>query len=824
MIKIDAITIHEFRGIRNLTLEPNGNNFAACGPNGTGKSGIVDAIEFALTGRISRLSGKGTGDLSVAKHGPHVDFRDKPDQAWVELSVSIPSLNGKKAVIRRTVKAANAPTVTPADPDVIAALETVKLHPEFVLSRRELIRYVISEPGDRANEVQALLRLSDVGKLRQVLQKIDNACRNGLPPLERAEADATKQLASALGVAQLGKVGVLEAVNPHRTALGLAPLLDITPAISLTDGLATTGAGATPQALPKTQAVVDIAAAQKALADLTVAPFATLSATLVPAVVALAADPATSAGVKRETLLTTALDLYDGEQCPACDTAFGPDEFIPHLQEKLAHLKEIAAQRAELTKSLAPLLTAIHAAGTALATVIPYGAQLSPPVDCKPLVDFKQVLLGRYQQLQSVVPLEDTVSVLKVVHEVAELSPTLERLVAAVAALPDPTSQDTARQFLTIAEERLILYRASRQAHAVGKSKAERAAKVHAVFNTATTSALESIYTQVQDRFAEFYRELNKDDESAFTARLIPSLGKLGFDVDFYGRGQFPPGAYHSEGHQDGMGLCLYLALMSHLLGAGFTVAVLDDVLMSVDKGHRREVCALLKARFPDTQFIFTTHDDVWLRHMRSEGLITDKNVAHFKTWSVDTGPAEWTHDTIWDDIDGQLAANDVPGAAATLRRYLEYFSAEASHRLRGKVEYRGDGQFMLGDLLPGAMSALGDGLKRAKASAGSWNQTETATAIAERETAFAAARQAANADQWQLNTAVHYNPWADLTRQDFEPVVAAYRALAGFYACAVCKGMYHVTPSRGAKEALRCGCGHTNLNLVGKSSAQASA
>jgi wobble nucleotide-excising tRNase len=91
----------------------------------------------------------------------------------------------------------------------------------------------------------------------------------------------------------------------------------------------------------------------------------------------------------------------------------------------------------------------------------------------------------------------------------------------------------------------------------------------------------------------------------------------LGFDDDFYGPGHFPPGAYHSEGHQDGMGLCLYLALM--LLGKNFTFAVLDDVLMSVDAGHRRQVCTLLKESFPDTQFIFTTHDEIWLRHMKSE-------------------------------------------------------------------------------------------------------------------------------------------------------------------------------------------------------------
>jgi hypothetical protein len=32
-------------------------------------------------------------------------------------------------------------------------------------------------------------------------------------------------------------------------------------------------------------------------------------------------------------------------------------------------------------------------------------------------------------------------------------------------------------------------------------------------------------------------------------------MGKLGFDVDFYGSG-FPPGAYHSKGYQDGIINC----------------------------------------------------------------------------------------------------------------------------------------------------------------------------------------------------------------------------------------------------------------------------
>src|SRR5229473_8612527 len=101
MIKVLKIEVNEFRGIRDIEIDFNGENFAVCGRNGTGKSGIVDALEFGLTGNISRLSGKGTGDISLKEHGPHVDSRNRPDKARVILTASIPSLQ-KKVTIERS--------------------------------------------------------------------------------------------------------------------------------------------------------------------------------------------------------------------------------------------------------------------------------------------------------------------------------------------------------------------------------------------------------------------------------------------------------------------------------------------------------------------------------------------------------------------------------------------------------------------------------------------------------------------------------------------------------------------------------------------------
>jgi hypothetical protein len=217
---------------------------------------------------------------------------------------------------------------------------------------------------------------------------------------------------------------------------------------------------------------------------------------------------------------------------------------------------------------------------------------------------------------------------------------------------------------------------------------------------------------------------------------------------------------------------------MRHLQKDGFSFAVLDDVLMSVDTGHRREVCALLKKEFPNTQFILTTHDPIWLRHMKSEGLITGKGAVQFRAWDVNFGPTQWDDRDVWTEIDDYLKKNDVRAAAALLRHFLEYASLELCHRLRAPVEFRADAQFQLGELLPASVARFKKLFGQAKKAAQSWKQQDVIEQITGRETAFSAAVNKSNVEQWQVNVAVHYNTWDNLTKDDFAPVVKAFRNL----------------------------------------------
>jgi hypothetical protein len=328
---------------------------------------------------------------------------------------------------------------------------------------------------------------------------------------------------------------------------------------------------------------------------------------------------------------------------------------------------------------------------------------------------------------------------------------------------------------------------------------------------------LNALYEDVQADFSSYYREVNQDDEAKFTAKLTPSEGRLDFDVNFYERGLFPPGAYHSEGHQDGMGVCLYLALMKRLFGERFTFALLDDVVMSVDAGHRYQFCKLLKIHFPNTQFVITTHDRLWAEQMKSAGLVNAKTSLTFRGWSIDTGPLVESNADIWQEIAQQLAKDRVPEAAAALRHHLEYVSRLLADQLNARVPFRGDGNYELGELLPHVLGALNGLYGTAAEAAQSWGDTSLRDAIVARRAALSEASGAQQIEQWAVNKAVHYNEWANFGCNDFEPVVTAFKELLECFRCAKCESWLHLTP-RTQPETLRCTCNATSYNLKRKS------
>jgi recombinational DNA repair ATPase RecF len=814
MIKLEAAHIEELRGIRKLDLDFSGGTFSISGPNGSGKSGVIDAIEFGLTGEIGRLTGRGTKGLSVSEHGPHVDKTKFPDAAFVELRVSLPSI-GKSATITRRVSAPNKPKIVPDDEDVKAALAEIADHPEITLSRREILRFILVEPTKRSDEIQTILKLDAIGQVRAALNTAQNKLQQGERAAKaKVESDRTA-LQRHLHIATLRTADVLESVNARRQILGLPVLTEVTPDTRLDAGIEESGKA--PE-FNKESALRDLNAMTEAANG-----FAELgkkeAAAILASIAKLEADPGLFAGLQRRAFIEKGLDLVDGDECPLCDMAWNSEQALrDHLKAKLAKSEQARALQVSLLKdgtSIAEMSTRISGL---LITAQKIAQALGDAGFATLLANWKADLDSLRTKLNTVdglIGLKGRVEDgwLKVP---AAFQQSLKTLAESVAAKPNQTATLAAQTFLTTAQLRLGDYREAMRKNKAAEIACKSAQVAYERYCSALEEELDALYEEVQKDFSTFYRAINEEDESTFMAKLTPMEGSLGLDVNFYDRGLFPPAAYHSEGHQDGMGVCLYLALMKRLFGDRFTFALLDDVVMSVDKDHRYQFCKLLKTYFPHTQFIITTHDRLWAEQMKSAGLVSGKTSIAFHSWTIDTGPLVESNEEIWTEIAAALAKGKVEAAAAGLRHHLEYVSRHLADQLGAAPQFRSDGNYELGELLPSVLKRMKELCGKASDAAQSWGNPEAKEAAAKRKAALSNSNAAASVEQWAVNKAVHYNEWANFGKKDFEPVVTAFNELLECFACEKCKSWLYVTP-RANPDSLRCACNAVNLNLKSK-------
>jgi energy-coupling factor transporter ATP-binding protein EcfA2 len=816
MIQIESIHIQELRGIRDLKLTMNRENFVVSGPNGSGKSGVVDAIQFALTGEIGRLKGSGTGDLTLSDHGPHVEKRSDPDAACVRLNVFIPHLK-KSASIFRTIKKPKHPQITPNEDAVRAIFAEVAEHPEITLSRREIIKFILTEATQRSRDVQTLLKLDDIDQTRATLKTTENKLGTEHLNAKTQAESAEDSLKRHLDLPALKPEDLLAAVNKRRKLLGLQAIPELKKDTDVSEGLAEGGIqGKGEQS--KESVLADLKALLEAAAKGLESPTKAAVASLLQNIATVEANPALLPLIKRHSFLQAGLDFVEGPQCPLCDLDWDIKALRSHLREKLAKSKEAQAVRDRL----------IESGRTVSAAVIRLRGLIDPLMRVPELTKEFSARLGQWYGglltfSESLASLEGVIAAKERLDSGWAAVPKalisgLEAAQKEVKARPDKSAAAEAGSFLVVAQERLNNLRMARRNAEEKKTNASLGKSAYKAYCDVSEAALTKLYQEVEQDFGAYYRLINHDDEGEFKAKFEATDGKLGLLVDFHTKGMFPPGAYHSEGHQDGMGVCLYLALMKRVLGKDFTIAVLDDVVMSVDSQHRKQFCKLLKTNFGNTQFVITTHDQVWARQLRSEGVVGAKAAVAFHTWTVETGPVLDEIAEVWVQIDADLAKNEVPTAAGRLRRHLEYVAAELADELGAKVKYRGDGGYDMGELLSAVIGRQGELLKLAAKAAKSWGDNEQWEKVGKLQKARDEILAASNGEQWVINKAIHYNDWADLSKNDFKPVVAAFKELLELFRCEKpkCGSWLSVTP-RNDPVDLRCSCGTFRLNLKEK-------
>lgn len=821
-MRLLELEIDNVRGIKHLKLKPEGKNFVIWGPNGSGKSAVVDAIDFLLTGRIARLTGIGTGKITLSKHGPHIDH--ETGEAVVRAVVQLPGVS-KPVELRRNML---NPTVLEYDPSVKEQLQptiSIASQGQHVLTRRDILRFITAESGKRAERIQELLNISEIEDIRKVLKSIENELEKKC----NSDGEAAKKLSGAVcSTAQIKDhtvAKVLEVINNNRAILGGKPVSKLNWK-NINSDIDTTALISSKQ-VGNTGKRVDFSVAEAAVQNLGKAinkenqqKVAALDKNLREMVEALRSQPELRKAYRRQKLIEIGIGLIEDDgNCPLCDAPWSPSELQEYLKGKLAKAEVATIQIGNVSSISAEINKEAYIMIADLEKTIPLVEAMGLETELRQLRDWKKELNDLSAILGDVVDKypdprfkEDQIERMLAPDGLTDTLTSIS--VSAKKELPKVTPQQKAFELLIRLEEDIKLFEIAKDDFNKSLIFYKRSSNIQANFVKARDSVIQKLYNEIRDRFVELYRQLHGLDEGNFSADIEPDDAGLDFEVDFYGRGNHPPHALHSEGHQDSMGICLYLTLSERLTGDLFDLVILDDVVMSVDAEHRREVCRMLGGNFPNRQFLITTHDRNWSYQMRTEGIVDSKGMVGFYNWHVETGPQVDYELDMWNQIDNDLKKNDVPNASFRLRIGCEHFFNLACDALHAEIRYNLNHRWELGDYLPAAMGQYRSLLKRAKKAAQSWDEGEQFNKLQEIDSIVGQVYTRSNAEQWAVNAEVHYNNWCNLSAKEFKPVVDAFHDLCDLFVCSKCGSMLRLTTAGFNLMSVCCQCKEVDWNL----------
>ncbi|MGC9517478.1 MAG: AAA family ATPase [Methanomicrobiales archaeon] len=800
-MRIHELEICNFRGIKELKLEPNGKNFLISGPNGSGKSAIVDAVDFLLTGDVSRMKGPGTKDIKLKEHAPHVasDVKD----CWVKAVVKLSDIDEHVEIKREMIKPRNL-ICDERYVDLLKPVQELASRGQHVLTRREILNFVTADAHRRGKQIQNLLKINEVDATRQILVKVRNNLKNEFQNAKGNLKTSQSHINSTVSIDSFNEESVLNFVNENREILG-GEALTVLDSVQLKNNIQS------PDIHSDTS--INLELLEKDLENLPTAEFLEEFGLLQSKFQDLYNKIRSDETQPQDRLLLTELGLkLTGDVCPLCDTPWDPDELENHISQKLDNLKETKKDLERIEELAGEISHQVKDKLKSIGEVLKATRKLGLETKSHQITFWEENLLRIDKALEKG---DYSGEELPEAGDLREIGDLIFKMAEKHYGATSP--EQTAWDKLNRLEENLKYY----EENLIKREKAEYALRnaetLLSAFIESRDQILDDLYTDIKDRFVELYRKLHSSDEENFDALIASSGAEVDFKVNFHGQGNHPPHALHSEGHQDSMGICLYLALAERLTKGYIDLIVLDDVMMSVDAPHRRQICHLLADFFKGKQFFITTHDQTWARQLQSEGVIKSKNRVELSNWTIHDGPRVNYIGDIWQPIEKDLKRNDVPAAAAKLRRGSEEYFSLVCSALQAPVKFKFSGQYELGDLLSGAQSAYNKYLKRAKTAARSWENYSELEKLIEIEKYSKDVFRRINIERWAVNPAVHFNEWADFTPQDFKPVMLSFQDLFSLFQCDNCGTILHLTMNGMNPESIKCNCGSFNWNLVKK-------
>ncbi len=706
-IKIKAINIQAFRGIPDLELELNEKSLLLRGENGTGKSSLVDAIEFFFTGKISHL--EGVQGLSLRHHAPHVNF------AAEDVNIEM-KFNHDNISLNRTF------TSLPSIPKQLKDYLQITQKGTFILRRLQILAFIMSKPADRFRAIGSIIGIEQLDEIELRMMRLRDDLKGEIESKNDEIDRLLKELSTIIGKDVTTDENILPALNEK---LGEAKL----PLIESFENV-DKHAKEMLKTVRKADSIDQFRVLNDILEEIKIAP---LDEKIVNELNSLnnKIKQLLQEDIRLElsvvNLLESGRKVIEVEVmdfCPLCEQEIDRSSLLARIDNRLRTLRDLSDMASEIRTLSVPVISNLQQVINKLKITVSKIKPIPELAKEKSKIIEKIAFLNEFvPQIMDAKDLKNEISVQMFNQHKIEINELWGFISTKCGQLRNDIGI-TEQEQKVISVVRLIeqtksksidISRVKNELRSY-QNQYELAEKIFSIFSEVKKAKIQEIYDSIQEDIQNFYLILHPKDPHK-NIELTVALGRRAsteLKIESFGRGGEDPRALISEGHLDSLGLCIFLAFVKKF-NEGCTLVVLDDVVSTVDAKHRENICKLLFEEFGDKQLIITTHDEVWYKQLlasqRAYKIVSNFKNLEIVDWNIDTGPKILQYKPRWEKIQEKISFGDKT-AGSEGRTYLEWLLKKICDVTNAPVPVNNWESGTVGDLFPHARKRIDELVK----------------------------------------------------------------------------------------------------------------
>jgi len=700
MIKIKSLCIKGFRGVKKeLSLELNSKSPLLFGDNGSGKSSITDAIEWFYEDSVGHLSSDEIdrkGGLTALRN----TFIEDSEKSSVEINFTNSSLDSQKSI---SLKKSKPEVENSNNSDAFVEYIESSKNENLILRYRDLTDFVLSTKKEKLDSLSKVIGFADISNIRGVLKKAVNEVKTSLKSknYDNEISQREGQIMISLNERIVSDEQYVNKINEIIKPLGLekdmAKLEDIDNILFLLKK--SDDSPVIEQRVYYSDVISKINDLQNRINNLL-----NLYEKYFQLFQKIGQDVENLKKIALNKLWTEGLSVLKGsiiekDECPLCFQKKDREELIKEIELRLKTLESIKKEKSQIDETKKIVEDALDEIKNVIV-----GVQTNKYFSSEGNQDIRDFVKSITEYILSISQ-ELGVDILKeqriktrdeIIFDMAKLNETLEfcqkRNKVLLSKIKGSKILEIQDKITLSRQAYYDIKRLKKEKEVLEKQKSSLEI-IYNAFVQKQKEELEAFINVFSKDIDEYYQYMHPGEKMENIEIKITEkedeLTGITLEFQFFDKRVSPPQKYLSESHLNSLGIALFLTSVKAFNKENHFF-ILDDIISSFDRDHRKRLSDLLMENFFDYQIFVMTHERNWFDYMKN--LVQGKVdwIINVINWNESKGAH--LNETLVDlkrIIEQKLADNDKTGLGNSMRKYLEKLLKEISEEIEIYVKYR---------------------------------------------------------------------------------------------------------------------------------------